>query len=789
MGVLQRNTPFQTKKENVGGRLGSRLLQKNVHKLGRDIMRKLLYFTLGFGTGCGLCAYLLPIETIFPVLSLSLAFGLGFLIFSGKNKTIARIALIALGCGAALCWYRQYDDLYLRHAAALDGKIQTASISVSDFSYETSYGIAFDGTITLNGKPYQVKAYLNDLEGVEPGELVTGDFRFRLTTPDGEEASPYHPGKGIFLLAYQRGDVTVSRTEETWLDAVSRLRLDIRQKLQALFPEDAYPFALALLLGDGGELDYAADTAFKLSGIRHIIAVSGQHVVLVFSLISLLTFRKRCLTALVGFPALILFAALAGFTPSVVRACLMSGLMLLALVLNREYDGATGLSFACLVMLTANPLVITSVSFQLSAGSVAGIYLFQPRIQQWMRSRFPVDKVGSFWGTAIGAFASSTAVTLSAMIVTTPLCALHFGTISLVSVVTNLLTLWVVSFVFYGILAVCLLSLFSMSLAGWIARLISWPIRYILLVAKTLAEFPLAAVYTQSVYIALWLVFVYLLLGVFLLQKQKKPGVLLCCGVIGLCISLLASWAEPMQDQVRFTVLDVGQGQCLLLQYEDQTYMVDCGGDSDTAAADIAAEALLSQGITELDGLILTHLDRDHAGGVEHLLSRVDTRLLILPPVASQLPKAADGAVIYAAEDLTLSCGDMKLKIFTPNFPGNSNEMSLCILFDTEKCDILITGDRNGFGERSLLRYEDIPDVDILVAGHHGSQNSTCMELLQAVQPEIVCISVGQGNSYGHPAPELLQRLQDFGCRVYRTDLNGEICYRVSAVFRRARHP
>ena len=134
--------------------------------------------------------------------------------------------------------------------------------------------------------------------------------------------------------------------------------------------------------------------------------------------------------------------------------------------------------------------------------------------------------------------------------------------------------------------------------------------------------------------------------------------------------------------------------------------------------------------------------------------------------------------MIYAAENLELTLEGTVIRIYAPVFPGNSNENSLCILFDTEKCDILITGDRNGFGERSLLRHGDIPDVDVLVAGHHGSKNATCEELLAAVRPEIVCISVGKDNSYGHPAPETLQRLQRYGCSVYRTDQNGSIIIR-----------
>ena len=164
-------------------------------------------------------------------------------------------------------------------------------------------------------------------------------------------------------------------------------------------------------------------------------------------------------------------------------------------------------------------------------------------------------------------------------------------------------------------------------------------------------------------------------------------------------------------------------------------------------------------------------MDRDHAGGARNLLSRIDTKLLILPPVRSDL---SAGETVYVTEDLHLSDGNTNMTVFAANFPGTANEKSLCVLFDTEKCDILITGDRDGFGERMLLRSADIPPVDILVAGHHGSKNSTCAQLLTATSPEIVCISAGV-NAFGHPAPELLDRLAAAGCTVYRTDKHGTI--------------
>ena len=255
-------------------------------------------------------------------------------------------------------------------------------------------------------------------------------------------------------------------------------------------------------------------------------------------------------------------------------------------------------------------------------------------------------------------------------------------------------------------------------------------------------------------------------------------GAFTCCTILSLCLALTASWLEPCSSDVRFTVLDVGQGQCLIMQSGGRVYVVDCGGDSDTRPADAAAEALLSQGYSHIDGLILTHTDRDHAGGAENLLSRIRTDLLILPRQAEKIVVPKDTQVVIAEQNLEITDGSGKISIFAPVFHGEENEMSLCVLFDTEKCDILITGDRNAFGERSLLRHADIPNVDVLIAGHHGSKYSSCQELLEATRPQIVCISVGADNSYGHPAQEVLDRLSSFGCTVYRTDQQGPITIR-----------
>lgn len=737
-------------------------------------MRKLMWFTIGFGAACGLCAYILPDSWILPGIVLTVALA-GAGVFGAKHWKPVRVLVMAcFGCALGFSWFLFFENFYLQPARALDGQEREAVITAADYSYETSYGSAVDGVLRIEDKTYQVRVYINEIKEISPGDTISGTFRFRVTAPGSAEETTYHAGKGIFLLGYQRGDITVSEAGEApWWCYPAIWRQQIKEMLQTSFPKDVFDFTKALLLGDSTDLDYGMDTAFKISGIRHIIAVSGLHISILYSLISFLTARKRWLTALVGFPALALFAAVAGFTPSVVRACIMVGLMILAGLVGREYDPPTELAFACLVMLAANPLVITSASFQLSVGCVAGILLFNAPIQAWQRSYCKKPGKVQNW------FCTSVSVTLSAMSLTTPLSALFFGAVSLIGVVTNLLTLWVVNLVFNGIIVVGLLSLLSVKAASVLGWLLAWPMRYILVTAKGLSALPLAAVYTESVYIVVWLVFCYVLLAVFLVSKQRRPGLLACCGALGLCLALLASWAEPLLDDTRLTVLDVGQGQSILFQNEGKTYLIDCGGDSDTETADIVAQTLLSQGITRLDGIILTHYDRDHAGAVENLLTRVDADLLLLPrgEGAAEIGDQSENRV-FVEQDLTLTWENTKITIFAPPFSFSENENSLCILLETEKCVILVTGDRSDFGERMLLRHTELPDVDVLIAGHHGSKNSTSDELLQAVTPETVIISVGEGNPYGHPAEELLERLEDFGCTVYRTDLNGTIVYR-----------
>ena len=343
-------------------------------------MRKLMWFTIGFAAACAAGIYLgagLWIAAFCAALVIPC--------FFVKRKAVAIAATVLVGVAVGIIWNWGYDALYLTGARQYDGKTATAVAIVSDYSYETSYGVAADATVDLDGKDYRIRIYLESKEPLQPGDVIQGNIRFRLTTADSLQGETYHQGDGIFLLGYVQKEFEFRKAERVptqYLPAFIRMRMS--EMICRIFGEDTAPFANALLLGDSSMLSYEMDTDFKLSGIRHVIAVSGLHVSILMSVVYMFSFKRRYLTAILGIPVLILFAAVIGFTPSVTRACIMQILILLALALNKDYDPPTALALAVLSMLCVNPRTIVSVSFQLSVGCLIGIFLFYERIKGFL---------------------------------------------------------------------------------------------------------------------------------------------------------------------------------------------------------------------------------------------------------------------------------------------------------------------------------------------------------------------------------------------------------------------
>ena len=747
-------------------------------------MRKLMWFALGFALAAFAGVYGLSSGGyIWAALIAAVLFGATMALMIKWSK-LRLAAVVFLGCALSFCWQAGYDGLYLSAPRQADGWQGSLTVYATEYSQPTDYGNYVEGYVSLHGTYYKVRAHYVDEDTLAPGDTLTGNFTLGSTLRGGSTESARYRADGIFLIAYCAEQVQTEHPASTpWWAYPAQLRHQISGVIDASFAQDPAAFAKALLLGITEDLDYATDTAFKVSGVRHVVAVSGLHVTILFSVIFFLTGRKSWLSALIGIPVLFLFAAVAGFSPSITRACIMHGLMALAMMLRREYDPPSALSFAVLVMLLCNPWVAASVSFQLSTACMVGIYLFAEPIKNWLLDRRRWGQYKGWRKKVLGWIAVSVSISIGATVVTTPLCAYYFGMVSLVSVLTNLLTLWVITFIFYGIMLVCLVGSFLPVAGACLGAVVSVPITYVLHLTRAIAAIPFAAVYTQSLAVVIWLVVSYVLLAVFLIWK-KHGAVLACCSTMLLCVALMVSWLLPLRDECRVTALDVGQGQCILIQSKGRNYLVDCGGDSDSGAADRAAAALMSQGIYRLDGLILTHYDADHAGGVSMLLSRVGADALYLPLCLDlagygDALQSYNGGTVYGIDTVTTVSFDGAQFTLYPSARGQSdNESGLCILFQTENCDILITGDRGYAGEWELLQQAELPELELLIVGHHGSKYSTSPELLEKTHPETTIISVSRYNTYGHPSKEVLDRLAQIGCTVYRTDEDGDVIFR-----------
>ncbi|MBE6926186.1 MAG: DNA internalization-related competence protein ComEC/Rec2 [Ruminococcaceae bacterium] len=736
-------------------------------------MRKLVWLAIGLVSGCAAAAYAFGNTFLMPAAAVAAVVGVLCLCFRKK-----KLSLVFLGLFVGIFYTCAFGNSYLDGIGDYDGTIQSLQLTVTEYSTETDYGLRTEGEFTLADKTYRTVVYCDKIVDLKPGDRLEGKFLLRITVSGGSKQSHYLESSGIYFIAYSRGEMKIfpGSGEETRFFA-QRLRHNILNRVEEIFPENAATFAKALLLGDTGDLDYGQDVALRVTGIRHIVATSGLHISILFSLIYLLSGKMRSFTALLGIPALILFAFVAGLSPSILRATVMQITMILAMLLRREYDPPSAFALSVIVILLLRPFAVMTASFQLSCGCVLGIFLFVPRMQAYIHRKIPGKTRGA---RTVRAILGGVAVTISTMVVTAPLCALYFGNISLIGVLTNLLTLWAVSVVFYGIVIALLLSFIWLPLGSAIAWLCAPLIYYVLSVANVLQNVPFAAVYTVSPYISVWLVGCYAAFAVFWLRGRQHHGIMAVSMSALLMAAVIFSYIEPRLDDYRVTVLDVGQGQCILLQSRGATYMVDCGGSSDKNVVETAASRLLSQGVSQIDGLILTHYDRDHAGGLPYFLERIRVEKLYLPVTQGEIPLKLPEkqTVSFVKENTVLPIGIGKITAIPGNMNKDGSVDSICILFQVADYDILIMGDRDTGGEKKLLDTFSLPRLDALVIGHHGSAYATGLPLLQKTKPETAIISVGENNNYGHPSADALERLAFFGCRILRTDKHGTIIIR-----------
>lgn len=572
--------------------------------------------------------------------------------------------------------------------------------------------------------------------------------------------------------------VVVSEPDPWWRGAAA-VRASLRESV-AHRPADQRVLVPAMVNGDDAGLDPALAEDFRTTGLTHLLAVSGTNLTLLVGFLLVLArwcgVRGRGLYAVAGL-GIVGFVLLARTEPSVLRAAAMGSVALLAMGTAGRRRGARALGVALVVLLLLDPGLAVSIGFALSVLATGGILLLAP-----------------VWRDALGRWmprwlAEAIAVPAAAQLACTPLVAAISGQVSLVAVAANLLVVPAVGPATVLGLAGALLGLVTESLGRVGGTLAAWCVAWIIAVARHGAGLPTAAVDWASGPLSLALLTVLCVAMAVVapwVLRRRGTGVacLIAAGAAVVVRPPSPGW--PPADWV-LVACDVGQGDGLVLNAGGgRAVVVDAGPEPD--AMDRCLDELAVESVPLV---LLSHFHADHVDGLEGVgrgrrLGVVVTAGMLDPHAGVATVESAArslGVPLRLADAGVRRVGDVTLQVLTPRAgpprlgPGDgseANDASVVALVEVRGVRILLTGDLEPPGQARVARTFPGLHVDVLKVPHHGSRFQD-LDFLTGLGAEVAVVSAGEGNDYGHPAPDVLAALERAGTQVARTDRDGAV--------------
>ncbi len=631
------------------------------------------------------------------------------------------------------------------------------------------------------------------------------DRRARLARKGIEAVAWLDDPAGLVVLARGRG-LSPAR-------AIAARVAAVRGVLDAAGPDEPDGRALlgALALGEAAALPRALRRAFDDTGTSHLLAVSGLHLGLVvaacFLLLRWLLSRSETLllrldlqrwTALSTLPVAWGYAALTGASTPTVRAAIVATCVLGGLALGRRGDTPSALALAALILLVDRPDALLDPSFQLSFVAVIAVVAGTPLLlQAFERPTLEPRQARRRW---LHAPASLLCASLAASLATAPIVAVHFQRAAPLGPLANLVLVPAVAVGLVPLaLAVAVLAPWpalagpvaelAVTLAGWVAEL-----------ARGLASVPLGAGPVPAptgLEIGLWYA---VLVAAWAFGRGARRAAIVAVAAAGLLVADLALSAafDAPHGHLEATFLDVGQGDAAVLRCGGQTVLVDVGGAPPGAPdpGELAVvPALLHARVRRLDLVVLSHLDRDHCGGLAAVLETFPVGEVWTngddgePGCMAALDRArAAGvpvrAVGSAEPPRPLGRGAMHVLWPPPGqAAGSRNDRSLVLRVEQGGTRLLLTGDIGVEVEAELLRRLGPRRLEaaVLKVPHHGSRTSSRAELVAAVAAGVAVVSVGRHNRFGLPDEEVLARYAAQGTQVLRTDRDGTVVVRLDS--------
>lgn len=604
------------------------------------------------------------------------------------------------------------------------------------------------------------------------------------------------------------------------------LRMEIIERLEKLCSDNNGIFSIinnkngiigAIILGDKTDLDSDIKELYSVSGIAHILAISGLHISFIgMAIYRLLRRRFRFLfSAAVSIPVVLSFGIMSGFGISTIRAIIMFILKIIGEVLGRKYDAITAISLAGLVLLVQNPFVVCNSGFQMSFGAIIAIVLILPIVEEILNTDNKIIKVIS--------------ANFTISLVMNPILAWNYYELPTFSFLLNIVVVPLMSVVIVS----SIVGIFCSCIMFGFGKVVIFPgcgiLELYTFLCNIINKSSVASIVVGQPKVTIIIVYYAILLvvlfglknirtkytraekerniikketGLVLEKKAKKERRIkgqnvklrLACIVGFLLLNCLIYYIPNPGFYITF--IDVGQGDGILIHGDNGTkVMVDGGSTSEKQVAkNCIVPYLKAEGIGTIDYSIITHTDKDHISGILEILennnsNRIRIKNLVMPDINMkddtyneliEKAKLKKINVLYIKKGDTLSLGKTKIKCIYPETTttaSDKNDYCTVLSVKNKTSKILLTGDISKEIEEKIK--DDIEEnYTVLKVAHHGSNYSSSEKFLKKVNPKYSIISVGKNNSYGHPGNETMERLRKQGGVIYRTDEKGGITIR-----------
>jgi competence protein ComEC len=640
----------------------------------------------------------------------------------------------------------------------------------------------------VNGVSFGGKTlfYLENNE-LYPGEFVwltgTGTSFSTATNPGGYDEKSYQYGSGIFL---KLTEVDVEKCYGSRISVTYGL-YRVKEKLisvyNLLFDEKNASLAAAMVLGEKSGVDADVKQLYQRNGIAHLIAISGLHIAMIGGTLYQLLRKllgSYSVAAVTGTTFILLYGCMTGLSGATMRAVVMLVVMIGAEVSGRWYDILSAVALALFIMLIKNPCQMFQVGFLLSFGAVLGIAWISP-VWKKVFPGLPACLDGLF-------------VSISVQLMTLPVLLWFFYEIPVYAVFLNVVVVPLMSILLTFLIICGVAGCFSYG----IGRITALPAKMIFKLYEILChlfeKLPghtlctgrpkvwFVVLYYGVLALFLW----YVLVGTDWVKRIRQTT----C-VYGMAVGiLLVSLVLPGRFLICF--FDVGQGDGIYLQTPNGVHILMDGGSSTKSKVGqyVLKNGVKYYGAGRLDYVFVSHSDSDHYSGVAELLEdeTVEIGNLVLPAISNpdeayiELETKAEnrGISVYHMErgdklevgEVTFSCLNPEAKEYE-----DKNSGSLVFWVTYGQFDLLLTGDMDQEVEQELLDKGLLSDrqLDVLKVAHHGSATASSELFLGALTPDISVVSVAENNRYGHPASEVMERLETFCGNIYLTKESGAV--------------